>query len=533
MYGYYVVEDENSDPNNPTYSQLRFVDTDWIDGIHTAEEKYYGLSGKKTHDLNTVAGTLNTLHDRLGQIVCHLEEIPAQSQINNLSFNCIYEANNAFYRRGIKYRKITVGDDIYLVDRNAGEHFQNDTYYLYGGTDDYGNPIYTIANNYSADNTYYYKTAWCTYDEDLDAEHHFTTNKYYVLNGSNQYVPCQDTVYNPNQSYYLKNINRSRYTEIELTRYYPGEFYFLDGENYICDYHEPDPSDSQRTYYTITSPTSKTFTAGYESEKYYKLDEETGIYIRDDSLVPDPLDNRPYYDLNNTSYITTPQPCIFYAPNQFYYEEKDNLGTYYLATWETIDSTYTSINKVAKDNNCNEISRDLVLKNYGNNKVESAELFFPDLTQDKAFELLDESDRLNIENLTTNGGYLYPGLEDALFNLHQDYDLYIVSNTATKKYIESFLISSKLFKYFKDYVAASEIILSKGNALIKLMDDYYIKDAIYVGDTLKDRKAAEVASIPFIQCLYGFGEDLNCKYKINDISELYECVNNVFKENQR
>ena len=50
----------------------------------------------------------------------------------------------------------------------------------------------------------------------------------------------------------------------------------------------------------------KTFTAGYESEKYYKLDEETGIYIRDDSLVPDPLDNRPYYDLNNTSYITTP-----------------------------------------------------------------------------------------------------------------------------------------------------------------------------------------------------------------------------------
>ena len=339
MYGYYVVEDENSDPNNPTYSQLRFVDTDWIDGIHTAEEKYYGLSGKKTHDLNTVAGTLNTLHDRLGQIVCHLEEIPAQSQINNLSFNCIYEANNAFYRRGIKYRKITLGDDIYLVDRNAGEHFQNDTYYLYGGTDDYGNPIYTIANNYSADNTYYYKTAWCTYDEDLDAEHHFTTNKYYVSNGNNQYVPCQDTVYNPNQSYYLKNINRSRYTEIELTRYYPGEFYFLDGENYICDYHEPDPSDSQRTYYIITSPTSKTFTAGYESEKYYKLDEETGIYIRDDSLVPDPLDNRPYYDLNNTSYITTPQPCIFYAPNQFYYEEKDNLGTYYLATWETIDST--------------------------------------------------------------------------------------------------------------------------------------------------------------------------------------------------
>ena len=198
--------------------------------------------------------------------------------------------------------------------------------------------------------------------------------------------------------------------------------------------------------------------------------------------------------------------------------------------WETIDSTYTSINKVAKDNNCDEISRDLVLKNYGNNKVESANLFFPNLPQEEAFKLLDNSDELNIENLTTNGGYLYPGLEEALFNLQQDYDLYIVSNTSTKKYIEAFLISSKLFKYFKDYVAASEIILSKGYALIKLMDDYYIKDAVYVGDTLKDKKAAEVANIPFIQCLYGFGPDLGCEYKVNDISELYDCVNDIFNK---
>lgn len=198
--------------------------------------------------------------------------------------------------------------------------------------------------------------------------------------------------------------------------------------------------------------------------------------------------------------------------------------------WESIDSTYTSLNKVAKEHNYSEISRDLVLKNYGNNKVESAELFFPNLEQEEAFKLLDESDQLNIDNLTINGGYLYPGLEEALFNLQQDYDLYIVSNTSTKKYIESFLISSKLFKYFKDYVAASEIILSKGNALIKLMDDYYIKEAVYVGDTQKDKKAAEVANIPFIQCLYGFGPDLDCEYKIDDISQLPDCVNSVFEK---
>ncbi len=198
--------------------------------------------------------------------------------------------------------------------------------------------------------------------------------------------------------------------------------------------------------------------------------------------------------------------------------------------WETIDSTYTSLNTIAKKYNYKEISKDLVLKNYGNTKKDSAELLFPYLNLEEAFKALDESDVINVQNLTENGGYLYPGLEETLFTLQQDYDLYIVSNTSTKKYIESFLISSRLFKYFKDYVAASEIILSKGNAIIKLMDDYYIEDAIYVGDTLKDKEAADTASIPFIQCLYGFGQNLNCEYSINDITELPSMVSKIFNK---
>ena len=198
--------------------------------------------------------------------------------------------------------------------------------------------------------------------------------------------------------------------------------------------------------------------------------------------------------------------------------------------WETIDSTYTAINEVAKKYNYKEVSKELVCSNYGNNKVESAKLFFPYLEQEEAFKLLDEADELNIKNLINNGGYIYPGLEDTLFKLHENYDLYIVSNTATKKYVESFLTSSKLFKYFKDYVAASEIILSKGDAIIKLMDDYYIEKAIYVGDTIKDYNAALKADIPFIQCLYGFGNELDCDNKIKDITELPNKVDDVFTQ---
>lgn len=198
--------------------------------------------------------------------------------------------------------------------------------------------------------------------------------------------------------------------------------------------------------------------------------------------------------------------------------------------WETIDSTYVALNEVAKKYNQKEITKEMVCSNYGNNKVESAELLFPNLSQEEAFKLLDEADVINMKNLNDNGGYIYPGLEETLFILREKYDLYIISNTSTRRYIEAFLISSKLFKYFKDYVAASEIILSKGNAIIKLMDDYYIDKAIYVGDTLKDYHAAEVANVPFIQCLYGFGKELDCKYKVNKIEELDTVINGIFSE---
>ncbi len=200
--------------------------------------------------------------------------------------------------------------------------------------------------------------------------------------------------------------------------------------------------------------------------------------------------------------------------------------------WETINSVYNSLNEVAKKYNQDSLSRELVCSNFGNDKKGAAKLLFPKLSEEEAFKLLDEADELIILDLIKNGGYIYPGLEETLFNLHEKYDLYIVSNSATKKYVETFLITSKLFKYFKDYVAASEICLSKGNAIIKLMDDYYIKDAIYVGDTQKDYEASSKAKIPFIQCLYGFGEELDCKYKVNDIKELCNKIDDIF-ENKR
>ena len=100
------------------------------------------------------------------------------------------------------------------------------------------------------------------------------------------------------------------------------------------------------------------------------------------------------------------------------------------------------------------------------------------------------------------------------------YDLYIVSNTAEIEYIRAFLKSSDTQKYFKDYIAASSLNISKADAIKKIIEDNKIKNAVYIGDTIIDLKASNINNIPFVQAKYGFGEDLKTEYCINNLKEL-------------
>ena len=77
---------------------------------------------------------------------------------------------------------------------------------------------------------------------------------------------------------------------------------------------------------------------------------------------------------------------------------------------------------------------------------------------------MDEIAMLNIDNLIQKGGNIYPNLKEVLFFLSEKYNLFIVSNTAENRYIEAFLCSSNTKKYFKDYIAASSLKISKAEA---------------------------------------------------------------------
>ena len=200
--------------------------------------------------------------------------------------------------------------------------------------------------------------------------------------------------------------------------------------------------------------------------------------------------------------------------------------------WDTTNQTYISFNNTLKKYGYDEVTKEKVSNNFGNNKQQTINHFFPTLSSDVANKLIDEIDENIIKNLNKNNVTIYSGVSESLDLLSKKYDLYIVSNSAHSSYIKKFLYAGDFFNFFKDYIAASEISMLKSEAIKKIIIDNKISDAIYVGDTDKDKEAAEKNGITFIQCLYGFGKDLHCEYKINDISELYNCVEIMFKNKE-
>ena len=83
--------------------------------------------------------------------------------------------------------------------------------------------------------------------------------------------------------------------------------------------------------------------------------------------------------------------------------------------------------------------------------------------------------------------------------------------------------------YFKDYIAASSINISKSDAIKKIISDNNLECAIYVGDTIYDFDASKCVGIPFIWAKYGFGKSINVEYSIENFSEIIKVIKNIFK----
>lgn len=163
-----------------------------------------------------------------------------------------------------------------------------------------------------------------------------------------------------------------------------------------------------------------------------------------------------------------------------------------------------------------------ILPLMGKTMEEIAAALFPSEPKSEQSRLIDLCGEAENEYLSGHGAILYEGLEDTLHTLIKDHRLFIVSN-CQDGYIQAFLEAHKLGRYFTDF-ESGRTGKPKWDNIRLLMTRNALTEAVYVGDTEGDQKAARLAGIPFIFAAYGFGTVSAPDGVIHSIRDLPGCL---------
>lgn len=197
--------------------------------------------------------------------------------------------------------------------------------------------------------------------------------------------------------------------------------------------------------------------------------------------------------------------------------------------WDATEPVWLSWNK-ALDEYASEqglelerISLEQIKSVMGLQIPEIGKKLFPSFSERIQSEIMARGGEVECQYLRDHGGILYPHVEKTLETLAQAYKLFIVSNCQIG-YIEAFYFAHQLEKHFVDYENPGRTGLSKGENIKLIMERNHLKNPVYVGDTIGDAKAAQVAGVPFIFACYGFGSVENYDAAIDSFEQLPEIL---------
>lgn len=196
--------------------------------------------------------------------------------------------------------------------------------------------------------------------------------------------------------------------------------------------------------------------------------------------------------------------------------------------WDAINQIKESWNlTMERLNQPFSFSFEMIKSTMGLTPLETLPITFPGLEEEKAMKLFQECVKDEIKFLSKKPGTLYPNEEEVLASLSTKYQLYVVSNSDVG-YVENYLTSCHMEKYFKGHVCAGDTKLAKWQNILYLKEKEGIDEVIYVGDTLKDKIESEKANVQFIHASYGFGVIENDEFKITNLLELPPLVDKLF-----
>lgn len=196
--------------------------------------------------------------------------------------------------------------------------------------------------------------------------------------------------------------------------------------------------------------------------------------------------------------------------------------------WDAIEEIKQSWNEtMVKLNQPFRFNYDIIKSTMGLTPKETLPITFPGVDEEQAMYLFQKCVKGEIEFLSKHPGTLYPHEEEVLIELSKRYPLYVVSNSDVG-YIENYLSSCHMEKYFKGHLCAGDTKKAKWQNIQILKEKEGIDKVIYVGDTLKDKNESLKAGVEFIHANYGFGVIEDDKYKIDKLEELIHLAEKLF-----
>ena len=159
---------------------------------------------------------------------------------------------------------------------------------------------------------------------------------------------------------------------------------------------------------------------------------------------------------------------------------------------------------------------------FGKVMTEIADTIFPSIPAPERYALMERCMDTENKYLQANPCRIgYPAVRETMEALSKTHRLFIVSNSQ-KGYPELCMEKLGLTGLFQGHLCYGDTGTEKGLTIRTLMKNYQITDAVYIGDTLADQQAADLAGIGFIWCSYGFGKPEHFDAKIDSFPQLLE-----------
>lgn len=189
--------------------------------------------------------------------------------------------------------------------------------------------------------------------------------------------------------------------------------------------------------------------------------------------------------------------------------------------WDSRETVARSWNLAIRENSSRRVELDAKRLGalFGKPMMEIFDHIFPDCDRQERERLSKCCCEYENRMLLTEPGTLYDGVREVLFRLGERYPLFIVSNCQAG-YIQAFWESTGLGSCFRAGICPDDTGELKGPNIRRVIREYGLTQAVYVGDTQTDADACREAKVPMIFAAYGLGEATGCAGTIASFREL-------------